>query len=151
MLRRFFSITVTTAAAYLLVACSAGDGAQSATARVEQGTTAQCGPGNPGGGAMTVTLLDFDRYSLQMTVLNEAGVVRLQYTSDTVNLAADLSEYPPDPIFPCTSQAQTYNGEIGIGATRAVLQTLASMADFSCDASITVSADGNITSFQPVP
>jgi hypothetical protein len=151
MLRGLFSIAVAVATGCVLVGCSAGDGSQSATARAEQDTSVKCGSGNPVGGTMTVTLLDFDSRSLQVTAWSDAGLVRLQYTSDTVDLAADLNAYPPDPVYPCTSQAQTYNDAIGGGLTRAVLQSLAQQADFECNASITVAADGTITSFQPVP
>lgn len=151
MLHRFLSITVTIATGCALVGCSAADGANSATSRVAQDTSIKCGSGNPGRGPMTVTLLDFDQSSLQLTALSDAGVVTLQYTNGTVDLAADLSLYPPDPIYPCTSQASTYNQAIGDGVTRPVLQTLAGLANFECNANITVAADGTIASFQPVP
>jgi hypothetical protein len=105
--------------------------------------------------ATVVTLTAFDPHTLVLTGVTADGVeLAIQYTSDTIGLLADLGTYtPPDP---CFGQATAWNNqidqidEIDVGCSRALVQRLEHFARFDCAASITLGADDEALTFQPV-
>jgi hypothetical protein len=148
MLRGISSITALTMA--ILAGCSAaspGEGTGSTT------QAATVSPSCTHGGATTVTLVAFDASSLELQGVTSRGVwIVGRLTPDTVEAAANLRSFPPDPIFPqCTQDATTYNQSAGDGLSGALLGALGHLANDGCDASLVIGGDGTVTSFQPVP
>jgi hypothetical protein len=102
--------------------------------------------------ATVVTLTAFNPRTLVLTGVTADGVeLAIQYTSDTIGLLADLGTYtPPDP---CFGQATAWNNQIDemtFGCNRAVVQRLGHFARYECAASITLGADNEALTFQPV-
>jgi hypothetical protein len=149
MLRGIRSITATVAAVCALTGCSSG-ATPEISASTTQAATAQCSHG--GQGAETVALVSFDEVSLRLTGLTPRGsLVVGRLTPDTVEVAANLRAFPPDPIFPaCSDDAATYNQVVGSGLTPS-LGALQALAADGCNASIGLASNGTVTSFQPVP
>jgi len=155
MLRGIHSITATVASVCALAGCSSAVAPEATRTTIQADTDTlapQCGHGGPGG-ATTVTLLAFDAQSLQLTGLTARGSLVVGWlTPDTIEVAANLRAFPPDPIFPqCTDDATTYDQNVGDGLSRALLGDLGDLANDGCDASVTLAADGTVTTFQPVP
>jgi len=105
--------------------------------------------------AAVVTLTGFNSRTLVLTGVTADGAeLAIQYTTDTVGVPADLGTYtPPDP---CFAQATAWNNqidqidEIGLGCSRALVQRLEHFARFECAASITLGAENEALTFQPV-
>jgi len=148
MLRGIPSITALTMA--ILAGCSAASPTEGT------GSTTQAATLNPScahGGATTVALVSFDETSLELQGVTSRGAwVVGRLTPDTLETAANLRAFPPDPIFPqCTQDATSYNQSVGDGLTGALLGALDQLASDGCDASLVIGADGTVSSFQPVP
>jgi hypothetical protein len=153
MLRGIASITAAMASVCLLTGCSSADPAEATASTVQADSVSPACSSGGQGGASTVTLLYFDAASLDLFAVNARGsLVVGRLTADTVEVAANLRTFPPDPIVPqCTDDATTYDEDVGDGLTRSLLGALGALANDGCDASITVASDGTVTSFQPVP
>jgi len=151
MLRGTLSITATMASVCALGCSSATPPEAAGTTAQAETVSPQCSRGGPG--ATTVTLFSFDAQSLEIYGVNSRGsLVVGRLTPDTVEVAANLRAFPPDPIFPqCTNDATTYDQDVGAGLTRSLEGDLGALASDGCDASVTFAPDGTVTSFQPVP
>jgi hypothetical protein len=152
MLRGILSITATVASVCALAGCSSATSPEAAATTVQADTlNPQCHGGQ--GGATTLTLISFDADSLELVGVNSRGSLVAGWLSpDTIEVAANLRAFPPDPIFPqCTEDATTYNQNVGDGLSRSLLGDLAGLASDGCDATVTLAADSTVTSFQPVP
>jgi hypothetical protein len=149
MLRRIPCITAVIVA-LAAAGCSSGDRDHAATTTQAQTAGPLCGHGS---GPMTVTLLSFDAQSLELDAFDSNGfLVTGWLTSDTRTIPADLGAFPPDPIFPqCGNDAAAYDRVVGDRLTDAVGSQVTQLATDGCNASVTVSRDGTVTSFQPVP
>jgi len=153
MLRGTHSITAIVASVCALAGCSVAATPEDAATTVEAATLApQCSHGGQGG-ALTVTLISFDAQSLELQAVTSRGALVVgRFTPATLEVAANLRTFPPDPIFPaCTDDATTYDQSAGEGLTRSLLADLGALAGDGCDASVLLAADGTVTSFQPVP
>ena len=154
MLRGISSITATVAIVCALVACSSGDGSETTASATQADTVApSCSRGGHGGGPLSVTLVSFDTGSYELVALQSNGTyLYARLTPETVEVAANLREFPPDPIFPeCGNDATTYNGVLGDGLTSSVVKSLGQLATDGCDASLTLASNGTVASFQPTP
>jgi hypothetical protein len=152
MLRSCLSITALAAVACTLLACS-GPNPEPATTTVQASTSAQCFGGGGPPPTVTVTLTYFDARSLELDYVQDGEDQVAWLTPDTTLVAADLSEWPPEPIIPaCPAVAQAYDAQLRGGlVTRQTVQRIAQLASHGCDATIAVLGDGTIESFQPAP
>jgi hypothetical protein len=152
MLRGTLSITATVASVCALAGCSSASAPEAASTTIQAATLSpQCSHG--GAGPTTVTLIAFDAHTLELEAVNARGALVVGWLSpDTVEVAADLRAFPPDPIFPqCTDDASTYNESVGDGLSHTLIGDLGALASDGCNASVTLAADGTVTTFQPVP
>jgi hypothetical protein len=138
-----------------LTACSAQtpQNQDPASAKVQGGTTAvKCG-GVAGGGPVKAWLVDFDASSQRLFAFTTDGTfVDTRFDDQTALLIADLSLWPPDPIFPqCRDEAAVYDRVAGDGFSQGVRDAVGVFAQDFCSASLVIGADGTLASFQPVP
>jgi hypothetical protein len=154
MLRGIPSITATVAIVFALAGCSSGDRSETTASATQADTVApSCSRGGHGGGPLSVSLVHFDTTSYALEAIASNGsYVYTRLTPQTVEIAANLREFPPDPIYPqCGNDASTYDSVIGDGLTSGVLESLGQLAADGCDASLTLASDGTVASLQPTP
>jgi len=119
--------------------------------KVGSTSSAQTGCGSP----TVVTLTGFNSRTFMLRGVTADGAeLAFQYTTDTIGLPADLGTYtPPDP---CFAQATAWNDqidqidEIGFSCSRPLAQRLQQFARLECAASITLGAENEALTFQPV-
>jgi hypothetical protein len=121
------------------------------TTQAQSAAAPECGHGPAG--PITVSLLAFDSTTLELTGIDSNGFLVWGWlTSATNTIPADLGAFPPDPIFPqCSNDAAAYDRAVGDGLTDAVVAQVAQLATDGCNASVTMTRSGTVTSFQPVP
>jgi hypothetical protein len=133
---------------------SSGPGDRAVSTTQAQSAAPECGhgPGDPGD-PVTVSLLAFDSNTLELTGIDANGFVVWGWlTSATSTIPADLGAFPPDPIFPqCSNDAAAYDRVVGDGLTDAAVAQVAQLASDRCNASVTMTRNGTVISFQPVP
>lgn len=156
MLRGIASIAAMLALTSL--GCSSADpGRESASSTAQSVTAAIPVAGGPlchhGGGPRTVSLWSFDPTTMELTGATPEGqYVDVFLTTATSAVAANLTLFPPDPIFPqCKGDAAAWNGDIRDGLTATALGDLSQLATDGCNAAIAFGFDGSVTSVQPVP
>src|SRR5579872_7475626 len=134
MLRGIQSAAATAAIVCTLAGCSGTD-RPDVTSTSTEGVAAVSPICRGRGGTATITLLSFDESTYRVTGLDARGYYVSAYlTPSTREIAADLSLFPPDPIFPqCGNDAARYDDSLGDGLTSTVLGSIASLATDSCN------------------